>query len=70
MDPNSLVTIYSVTDTNQAEVIRCALEAEGINCQIGGEGQAGLTGIMRVDLLVAAKDEDAAKAFLEEHDKQ
>ena len=69
MEDNTLVTVYTVTDANEAEVIRLGLEGEGIRCEIGNETQGGLAGlgIMKIDLLVLAKDKQAAEAYLKEH---
>ena len=39
MDANDLVKVYTVTDPAQAEIIKGALESEGIPCELGGEGQ-------------------------------
>ena len=47
-----LVTVYTVNNAAEAEMIRAALEAEGIRCMIGGEGQAGLAGVLSIDILV------------------
>lgn len=69
MDEDSLVTVYTLSDPNQAEVIRVALESEGIPCEIGSENQGGLSGlgICKIQVLVAAKDQAAAQAYLKEH---
>lgn len=65
MDPNELAKVYSVTDRGQAEIIKMALEGEGIPCELGGEGQAGLTGILAIDLMVRAADVDRARKVIQ-----
>lgn len=69
MDANELLTVYTTGDANDAEILRGALHAEGIKCEIEGEGQAGLTGlsIMEINVLVRAEDFDRAKAYVEKH---
>ncbi len=70
MDPNELTVVYSTSDANTAEILRNAIQAEGIKCEIDGEHQAGLTGvgIMEIKLLVRAEDYDRARAYVEKHD--
>ena len=69
MDKNELLTVYTTNDANEAEIIRGAIHAEGMKCEIVGEGQAGLTGLdtMEIKVVVRAEDFDRAKAFVEEH---
>ncbi len=68
MDANDLVKVYSVTDAVQAEIIKGALENEGIPCELGGEGQGGLTGILTIDLMVRSADADRAKKIIGTHE--
>ena len=72
MDQNELLTVYTTTDANEAEVIRGAIQAEGMKCDIVGEGQAGLAGLdtMEIEIIVRAEDFDQAKAFIDEHLRQ
>ena len=67
--PNDILTVYTTGNATEAEVLRAALEGEGIKCEVGGENQAGLAGVssMEIQLLVRAVDFDRAKAFLEQH---
>ncbi len=69
MEPSKLVDVYSTNDNNMAEIICGALQAEGIPCQIGGEGQAGLVGIdaLEIKLIVRQEDHDRALAFIQDH---
>ena len=70
MDANELVPVYSTNDANDAEILRGALHAEGIKCEIDGEGQAGFTGlgIMEIKVLVRAEDFDQVKLYVEKHE--
>jgi hypothetical protein len=68
MDENELMTVYTLTDPNQAEIIKAALHAEGIACELGGEGQAGFTGLWEIEVLVRADDADRARKIIESHE--
>lgn len=67
--PNELVSVYSTNNAGEAEILRAALHGEGIKCEIDGENQAGLAGIisMEIRLLVRAEDFDRARKYLEQH---
>ena len=67
--PDDLVEVYSTDNASEAEILRAALNGEGIRCQISGEAQAGLAGIgiMEIRLLVRAEDFDRSRAFVERH---
>jgi hypothetical protein len=70
MATHDLVTVYTVSNAIEAEIIKNALEDEGIHCEIEGEhqaGEAGLTGI-EIKLQVPAADAARAKAFIADHD--
>jgi len=64
-DPHELVTVYTVQEPTLAELLRQELAADGIRCEISGENQAGLTGLLRIDLLVQAVAADRARQLLE-----
>lgn len=68
MDTEELVTIYSLKNPTQAEVIRMALEGEGIACFLEGKTQAGLTGIFDIDVQVKAADADRARELIKAHE--
>ncbi len=70
MDRHSLVTVYTVTNLIEAEIIQNALRAEGIRCEIGGAGQAGLDGLLEIELLTSAEDADRAAKLIDEHDQR
>jgi hypothetical protein len=67
-DPDELVTVYTAREPTLAELIRNELEAEGIPCEVSGENQGGLAGVLKVDVLVRARDADRALTFLQEHE--
>jgi hypothetical protein len=55
-----LVTVYRVADSVTAELIRNSLRDEGIPCELGGERQAGFTGVLDVEVIVRREDRDRA----------
>ena len=67
MEHEELVTVYTLKNPTQAEIIRNALENEGILCHLDGESQAGLTGIFDIDVMVKTEDADRARALIETH---
>jgi hypothetical protein len=67
MDADDLVTVYTLNDPGTAEIIKQALQAEGIRCELGGQHQAALTGLFEIDVLVREADYDRALKFIESH---
>ena len=65
-DGHELVTAYTLKDPYKAEVIKNALGAEGIRCELDGEGQAGFSGILDIGVLVRAQDADLARELIEQ----
>lgn len=70
MEPHDLVTVYSVNNPTHAEIIRNFLQSEGIACELGGEKQMGLAGIMQIDILVRAEDADRATRLIAQHEEE
>lgn len=68
MDAQDLVTVYTVTNPIQAEIIKNALQSEGIACELDGENQAGLSDILEIGILVRADDADRALDIIRERD--
>jgi hypothetical protein len=70
MELTDLVTVYTVADPVQAEIIKNALNAEGIRCFLDGLHQAGETGLLAFDIKVQvpAGDADRARKLLEAHE--
>ena len=67
---NDLVTVYSVTNPVEAEVIKNALQSEGMPCMLEGAQQAGVAGTMAlpINLQVRASDADRAAKFIRKHE--
>ncbi len=61
MDAEEPVEVYSVTDPTVAELMRNALHDAGILCEISGESQAGLTGVLEIQIMTRAADADRAR---------
>lgn len=61
---DSLVPVYTAKDPATAEIMRNALEAEGIRCEIEGGNQAALSGVLTIRLFVSAADAVRAQEFL------
>jgi hypothetical protein len=72
MASTDLVTVYTVGDPIKAEIVRNALEAEGIPAFIEGGRQAGLKGItgIEIKIQVAANDVERATRFFEDRKRQ
>ncbi len=66
--PMDLVEVYTVTDPSLAEIIKAALQRDGIACWIEGENQAGFAGILSISLLTRARDADKARRIVESYD--
>ena len=66
MDSESedLVSVYTVNSAAEAEIVRNALKEAGIACEIGGEMQAGLAGVLEINILTHVSDADAARKHL------
>ena len=65
MEADEPVTVYTVNNPYEAEVIKMALHGEGISCELDGEGQAGLSDILEIGILVPARDADRAQKLIE-----
>lgn len=64
MDMNDLVEVFSTTHEAEAEVVRTALEAEGIASQISGKNQGSFAGVLDVKVLVKAADVEEAQRII------
>jgi hypothetical protein len=67
-DGDELVTVYTLKDPYKAEIIKNALRGEGILCDLDGEGQAGLSEVLDIGVLVRARDADRARGLIEQHE--
>ena len=63
-DPNESVVAYTTNDAYEAEIIRNALHAEGIACELDSESQGGFIEIVETKLLVHAWDLDRAAKLI------
>ena len=70
MDGDELVTAYTLKDPHMAEIIKNALRGEGIPCELDGAGQAGLSEIFDIGVLVRAQDADLARRLIEQHERK
>jgi Putative prokaryotic signal transducing protein len=70
MDSQELVTVYTVGNPVQAEIIKNALQANGIRCFLDGINQAAEAGLMALEIKVqvAPADADKARKLVESHD--
>ena len=64
MEADEPVTVYTVNNPYEAEVVKTVLQGEGISCQLDGEGQAGLSDILTIGILVRARDADRAQQII------
>lgn len=70
MAEDKMVTVFETNDVGQAEIIRAALEAEGIDCALENEHQAGFTGALKCELMVMAANEARAREFIAQHERK
>jgi len=72
MHPADLVTVYTVGNPMEAEIIKNALEAEGIRAFVDGQGQAGRSGLtgFEIRINVPTTVAERARAFIEEHERR
>ena len=69
-DGDELVTVYTLKDPYKAEIIKNALRDEGIRCDLDGKGQAGLSEVLDIGVLVRAQDADRARGLIERHERK
>ena len=67
MEADEPLTVYTLNNPYEAEVIKTILQGEGIFCQLDGEGQAGLSDILEIGILVRARDADRAQKLIGQH---
>ncbi len=70
MNANHFVTVYTVTDVNQAELIRVELQSMGMSCLLDGHNQAGLCNILEIGIMVPERDADRARRFILQHEER
>ena len=64
MNYDDMVTVYTLNDPYEAEVVRTAIREQGISCELDGGRQAGLSEILEIGVLVRVKDEDRARTII------
>jgi hypothetical protein len=67
VDANESIEIHTTNNLGEAEILKGVLESEGIKCELEGENQGGLAGILAVKILVRAWDEERARQVLALH---
>ena len=72
MDIRELVTVYTVTNPIEGEMIKNALNAEGIRCFLDGICQAGIVGIgaFEIKVQVPAEAADRACKIIDAHERR
>ncbi len=70
LDANELVVVQTTNNLTEAEILKNALEAAGIKCDLEGENQGSFAGILNVRILVRAWDADRARQVLSSHAHQ
>ena len=67
MSGDEPVEVYTVNNPMVAELIRNALEAEGIVCEISGESQGGFSGVLdEIQIMTHAGDAERARQIISE----
>jgi hypothetical protein len=69
MIDDELETVYTTTHAIAAEMMKMALENEGIGAYIEGENQAGLAGVLNISVRVSPQDVERAEAFVDEFER-
>ncbi len=67
MNPTELSAVFTTNNVAEAEILRAMLESEGVSCELEGQHQASLTGLLDIRGLVRAEDEDRARKVLGPH---
>lgn len=70
MTHDELVTVYTVSNSVEAGIIKGALEEEGVRCFVQGElqaAEAGLAGI-EIAIQVPANEAERARKFIMKHE--
>ena len=70
MGDDELEAIYTLYDPSHAEIVRLALEGEGIRCALENEGQAAMTGVFPIRVLVRRGDAERALEVIRSHEPE
>ena len=69
LSPDDPITVYTLNDYYQAEIIKNALQSEGIHCDLDGENQAGLAEVLTIGVMVRQRDADHARKIIRKHEQ-
>ena len=71
MDTSEWVTVYTTPNEVEAEIIKNALVADGIRCELEGANQAAEPGLgaIPVKVQVQAKDAEMARKIVLRHEQ-
>jgi hypothetical protein len=67
MNADDVITVYTLNDPNEAEVVKMLLRDHNIDCELDGEHQAGFSGIFEIGVLVRGEDADEAREVIRVH---
>ena len=72
MEAENPVTVYTLDNPVKAEIIKNALQAEGIRCFLDGINQAAEPGLMGLEIKVqvSSGNVDRARRLIESHEAQ
>ena len=62
-----IVSIYSLNDPYEAELIKNRLEDNGIRCSLDGETQGGFVGVVNIGILVEEANAERALELIRQH---
>jgi hypothetical protein len=70
MDNEDLVTVYTVSNSVEGEIIKNALQAQGIRCFLSGENQAAEAGLigLAIQVQVPLASADKARKLIAAHE--
>ena len=66
----NIVTVYSISEPYEAELIKNTLQDNDIQCSLDGETQGGFTGVVNIGILVKESDAKRAVELIKEHHSQ
>jgi len=62
-----IVSVYTVSDPYEAELIKNMLEDNGIRCSLDGETQGGFVGVINIGILVGEPDAERAVELIRQN---
>ncbi|MDG2186478.1 MAG: DUF2007 domain-containing protein [Mariniblastus sp.] len=62
-----IVSIYTLSDPYEAELIKNTLEDHDIRCSLDGETQGGFVGVVNIGILVKESDAERAVELIRKH---